>query len=60
MNEKEVTSQGADVGFIMAHPIWTVVIILGIIIFIFLMIRFVFFLNRKRQKTVEVASLKRT
>lgn len=59
MNEKEVTSQGADVGFIMAHPIWTVVIILGIIIFIFLMIRFVFFLNRKRQKTVEVASLKK-
>lgn len=59
MNEKEVTSQGADVGFIMAHPIWTVVIILGIVIFIFLMIRFVFFLNRKRQKTVEVASLKK-
>lgn len=59
MNENEVTSQGADVGFIMAHPIWTVVIILGIIIFIFLMIRFVFFLNRKRQKTVEVASLKK-
>lgn len=59
MNGNEAISQDADVGFIMEHPVWTIVIILGIIIFIFLMIRFFFFLNKKRQKTVEVASLKK-
>ncbi len=59
MNEKEVISQDADAGFIMSHPVWTIVIILGVILLIFLLIRFIFFLNRKRQKTVEVASLKK-
>ena len=45
MNGNEAISQDADVGFIMEHPVWTIVIILGIIILIFLMIRFFFFLN---------------
>ncbi|MBQ3679133.1 MAG: hypothetical protein II929_06455 [Succinivibrio sp.] len=59
MNESEAISQDSDVGFITAHPVWTIVIILGVILLIFLFIRFIFFLRRKRQKTVEVASLKK-
>lgn len=59
MNENEVISQETDTSFIMAHPFWTIAIILGIIILFFILIRFFFFLRRKRQKTVEVASLKK-
>ena len=59
MDDKTNAVAPGSQSFVVSHPFITVAVILGCILLLFLLIRMFYAIRQKRQKTVEVASLKK-